>query len=525
MNKNLITISKLNSSILFVDANPIILGELERYFQAKAENYRFNPKYKAGFWDGNIYHFPLHTQHLNIGLLNEVYNFARSRYEIKTDFNQEHLIEPKLFQKFVKTLDIIFKDRHGNIIDSTPRDYQYQSVYDALTKQHINIEVPTSGGKTLISYMIARYLIARGLKVIMIVPTTTLVEQSYGDWYDFGWDNVRDNVHKIYSGQEKWFGAPITISTWQSLYKDKEIFEQFDAVIIDEAHGAKATSLKNISNWCCNAEWRIGMSGTYPDNKNKEELSNYFNIVGALGPIKTYTSYKEMEDKGWIPKINIMAIILRYSQQRRKEIALLITNLKEEEQALKAQGLKAPSSYNDEIDYIHNIPERNEFIINLVKKSCKGNTMILFTKKGKHGIPLKDELEKEFRNTKKVVYIDGDISTEERNMMRKKIDVEDDMILIASYGTFSTGISIKNIHNIIFASSYKSKIKILQSIGRGLRKMEGKEKITIYDLVDDCSLRMKNYPKYSNTGLKQFKEREKIYNEKGLNWKSIKYKF
>jgi len=509
---------------VFVDANPIILGELERYFKAYAPNYRFNPKYQAQMWDGFIYNFPLYTQHLNIGLLGEVYSFARGHYEVECDFEQGHSLNPKLFKKYVDALDIEFRDRHGKLIKSTPRPYQYKSVYDALTKQHINIEVPTSGGKTLISYMIARYLIARGLKLLMVVPTTTLVEQSYGDWYDFGWDNVRDNVHKIYSGQEKWFGAPITISTWQSLYKDKSVFEQFDALIIDEGHGAKATSLKNIAAWCCNAEWRIGMSGTYPNKTNQDEKANYFNIVGSLGPIQTYTTYKEMEDKGWIPKVNIMVVILKYSQQRRKEASILMTNIRQEEKELKAQGLKAPSAYNEELDYIHNFPERNKFLINLIDKSCKGNTMVLFAKKGKHGVPLKEELEKAFRNKKKIIYIDGDVSTDERNMMRKKIDVEDNMILLASYGTFSTGISIKNIHNIVFASSYKSKVKVLQSIGRGLRKMEGKDKVTIFDIVDDCSIRMKNYPIYANTSLKHYKERTKIYEEKGLNWKSIIYK-
>jgi len=472
MENNIIKLNKLNSSLLFVDANPIILGELESYFKARAENYRFSPKYKEGFWDGYINHFPLYTQHLDIGLVGEVCKFAKGRYEIKTDFEQGHTLTTDLYKKYVDTLKIEFRDRHGKLIDSKPRGYQYQSVYDALTKQHINIEVPTSGGKTLISYMIARYLIARGLKLLMVVPTTTLVEQSYGDWYDFGWDSVRDNVHKIYSGQEKWFGAPVTISTWQSLYKDKSIFEQFDALIIDEGHGAKAKSLKNIAAWCCNAEWRIGMSGTYPEYKNDEDKSNYFNIVGSLGPIKTYTSYKEMEDKGWIPKIKIQAIILKYNQQRRKEIALLMTQLREEETQLKAQGLKAPSAYNEEIDYIHNLEERNDFICNLVK-SCKGNTMILFTKNTKHGIPLKERLENEFMGLKNVVYIDGSVKTAERNLMRKKVDETDNRITI-EFGDKSL---ILEPHEMVKLSNSKEKRA---------------DCITLDDDVDDEYLKNKN---------------------------------
>ena len=522
-----IFIRKLNSSLVFIDGNPRIIREIESYFKTKAANYQFSPKYREGFWDGWIRHFPIETQHLPIGLVPEVLRFLRKGgYTAELDYEQTHDISVDFFKRFVKALDIRILDRYGKPIpDARPRDYQMQSSFDAITKMHQNIEVPTSGGKTLISYLIARYMQARGAKMILIVPTTTLVEQTYGDWFDFGWDYVRDHVHRIYSGQEKWFGAPVTVSTWQSLYTNKDIFEQFDCLMIDEAHGAKPNSLKNIANWCYNAEWRIGMSGTYPTFEDKDERSNYFNIVGALGPIKIYTTYKEMQDEGWIPKIKIRSIILRYAQERRREIATEMLALRAEERELKARGLKAPSTYNVEIDMIHDLSERNEFICNLIDKSCEGNTMVLFTKTDKHGVPLKAELEKFFHNKKKILYIDGGVKTEERNLMRKRIDVEDDMILIASYGTFSTGISIKNVHNIVFASSYKSKIKILQSIGRGLRKMEGKHHVMIYDIVDDCTIRMKNQPAYENTSLKHFKKRKMIYKEKGLDWKSIKYNF
>lgn len=521
-----IQIKKLNESLCFVDGTPQAIADMVRYFTTMAPNYRFSPKYKNGFWNGEIYHFHPSTQHLSIGLVQEVGKFAaRGGYTISTDFEHGHSITTDLFQKFVKALDIRILDRFGKPIpDAKPRHYQMQSVYDALKNQHLNIEVPTSGGKTLISYLIARYLAARKKKMILIVPTTTLVEQTYGDWFDFGWDEVRDNVHRIYGGQEKYFGSPVTISTWQSLYKNKEIFEQFDCVLIDEAHGAAAKSMNNIAKWCCNAEWRIGMSGTMPDFKNKDERSNYFNIVGALGPIKVYTTYKEMEIEGWIPKIQINVILLKYSQQRRKEMAITINEAKIAERDAKKAGLKSPGSpFMIEADIINNIKERNNFICDLIEKSCKGNALVLFTKKSKHGVPLKELFEKEFRNKKKVLYVDGDISTDDRNMIRKRMDVEDDIILLASFATFATGISIKNVHNIIFASNYKSKIKILQAIGRGLRKMEGKTKITIFDLVDDCSINMKNVPKYTNYALKHYNERKEIYEAKGLNWRSIRY--
>lgn len=530
--RGLISVTKLTSATVFVDAHPSILNEIDNWFKALSPTRNFDPRFQQKYWDGYVHVFQPHTQHLPIGLLGELRTFAdRGGYYIEKDWDDKPIaVELSKFNKFLNLLDVRLPE------NSNPRKYQLAAVWDSITKRRVNIEVPTSGGKTLISYLMVRWWHAMGLKTLLVVPTTTLVEQTYGDWFDFGWDGVRDNVHRVYSEYEKWFGAPVTISTWQSIFRDYNIFEDFDALIIDEGHHAKAKSLMDISNWCCNAEYRVGMSGSYPDRDNRDEKLSYFNVVGSLGPMKKYTDYKEMEEQGWIPRMEITAIILKYSLPVRRQIAGEVQQLREDKKALEelrmvdpeaAKGKKLPDPHNFELDRIHNLEQRNDFICKLIEKSCKGNTMVLFTKVKKHGIPLKKALEKYFANKgKRVLYIDGDVKTAERNMARAIAEKNDDLIILASYGTFSTGISIKNLHNIVFASGYKAKTKVLQSIGRGLRNLPGKVKVLIFDIVDDMSIQTSDMSRrYTNSSLRHYTERAKIYVSKGFNWRSIKYKF
>lgn len=529
--KKKISVKKLNSSIVFVDTTPTVLEHIVKYFQCRPPNYMFDKRYRNGWWDGYVRLFSPSTQYLPIGLVPELVKFARkSNYDIEVDFKIGHKISASEFKKFVDSLQVQIKNKDGKIDKNAKvRPYQLKAAYDAITQQQLCIEVPTSGGKTLISYLIARYLESLNLKTLMIVPTTTLVEQTYGDWFDYGWDEVRDKVHKIYAGQEKYFNAAVTISTWQSLYRNEKIFENFDAVIIDEAHGAasngkEATKMQNIAKWCCNAEWRIGMSGTLPDRNNIKERLAYLNLVGSLGPVRTYTTYEEMEKEGWIPKLKINVVQLIYDKETKEKIVSKIRATKESN-ALNIGKKKDP--FTLETDLINNLEQRNEFIYKLISKSCNGNVMILFTKKNKHGLPLKKYLEKKFDGKRKIIYVDGDVDTQKRNELRFIIEQRNDVVLLASYGTFSTGISIKNIKSLIFASSYRSKIKVIQSIGRGLRKMDGKTEVKVFDLVDDiCLDRNSQYGSYVNYVYRHFKEdRKAIYESKGFSWELIKYEF
>ena len=262
----------------------------------------------------------------------------------------------------------------------------------------------------------------------------------------------------------------------------------------------KATSLKNISAWCTSAAHRIGMSGTYPDAGN----ADYLTVVGALGPIKKYITYQEMADKGYIARLKIFSVILDYDQEFRMRI--------------KNECYK---DYPGEGDLIHNHPGRNMFISKLVNNLDK-NVLILFTKIEKHGLVLKKHLEQHCKE-KSIIYIDGDTPTMERERFRRIAEERNDLVILASYGTFSTGISIKNIHHVIFASGYKSKYKVLQSIGRGLRKMKDKFVIHLYDLIDDCKTKKKGEPAYINYSLQHYDERKILYENNNFENKEMRY--
>ena len=144
------------------------------------------------------------------------------------------------------------------------------------------------------------------------------------------------------------------------------------------------------------------------------------------------------------------------------------------------------ATYEDEVQYIITHNQRNKFIKNLAL-DLKGNTLILFSRVEAHGKPLFELIEQSVKNNRKVFFVHGGINTEEREAVRSIVDTESDAIIVASYGVFSTGINIRNLHNVVFASPSKSRIRNLQSIGRVLRKGKNKTKAMLYDISDDCT--------------------------------------
>jgi superfamily II DNA or RNA helicase len=328
------------------------------------------------------------------------------------------------------------------------------------------------------------------LKGLIIVPTTTLVEQLYSDFADYSsvnGFNVEENVHRIYQGKDKLTDKNLTISTWQSLYKlPPEYFHQFQYVIGDEAHLFKAQSLTSILTSCVNSKYRIGLTGTLDGTKTHKLV-----LEGLFGPTKKVISTKELIDKNQLSAFNIKCLILKHSDEVCKEMK--------------------DATYPDELKYLIESENRNRFIRNLAI-SLEKNTLVLFQMK-KHGRALY-EMIKQKANGRSVYFIDGDVDTVVREEVRKIMEIENDAITVASFGTFSTGTNIRNLHNIIFASPSKSRIRNLQSIGRGLRQNEGKEMATLYDVADD--LRIK---KHTNFTLQHFIERVKIYNEEKFPFK------
>jgi superfamily II DNA or RNA helicase len=371
-----------------------------------------------------------------------------------------------------------------------PRDYQWVAYLWALTKKRGIVLSPTASGKSMIIYMISRWLIERGKKRgLLIVPTTSLVEQMYSDFRDYGWD-VEKNCQRIYQGFTTDAYAPLCISTWQSVYDlPKKYFAQFDYVIGDEAHQFKADSLKHIMEQLVNCDYRIGTTGTLDGSKVHKLV-----LEGLFGTVQRVASTKELQDKGHLATLEIKCLVLKYPEEVTKKI--------------KGQ------SYPDEISFLCANEARNNFIAKLAE-SLDGNTLILYNYVDKHGRILHQMIKDRLPN-RKVHFIHGDVETLDREEVRRITEEETDSVIVASYGTFSTGINIKHLHNVIFASPTKSQIRTLQSIGRGLRLGENKRKAVLYDIVDDL-----RYGAYVNFALKHYEERVRIYNEEKFPIKSI----
>jgi superfamily II DNA or RNA helicase len=481
-----ITITKVNEVYGKVECERHVARELSEYFTFFVPGYQFVPAYRNRIWDGKIRLFNLQTSQLYLGLVPYLTEFCDEReYAYSHDLIED---EYSVYHahKFFDTLNLHSQGKPIGV-----REHQQNAFIEAIQKRRTLLLSPTASGKSLIIYLICRQLLDyQNLKGLIIVPTTSLVEQLYGDFGDYASESGFKNymhVHRIYQGKEKNTDKTITISTWQSLYKmPPEYFHQFDYVIGDEAHLFKAQSLTSILTSCINAKYRIGLTGTLDGTKTHKLV-----LEGLFGPTKRVVTTKELIDKKQLSSFNIKCLVLKHSEE-------ICQQMKDK-------------SYPDELKYLIESENRNRFIRNLAVSLTK-NTLVLFQMK-KHG-KLLYEMIKEKAVGRKVFFVDGDVETEVREEIRRIMEVENDAIFVASFGTTSTGTNIRNLHNIIFTSPSKSRVRNLQSIGRGLRQSDGKDLATLYDIADD--LRIK---KHTNFTLQHFVERVKIYNEEQFSFK------
>jgi superfamily II DNA or RNA helicase len=372
-----------------------------------------------------------------------------------------------------------------SICSHTPRKYQIEGVYGALKHNRKLLISPTASGKSLMIYSLVRYYENQGKKVLLVVPTTSLVEQMYKDFLDYGWD-VDSYCHRIYSGREKYSNVPITITTWQSIYKlERSWFEEYDVVIGDEAHLFKSKSLIAIMTKLHHAKYRFGFTGTLDGTQTHKWV-----LEGVFGPSYKVTRTDELMRQGHLSQLDIQCIVLKHPP-RKFDI------------------------FEDEVQYLITHQQRNNFITNLAL-DMKGNTLVLFARVEAHGQVLFDKINNQKKDNQKVFFVHGGVDTTERELVREITERENNAVIVASYGTFSTGINIKNLHNVIFASPSKSRIRNLQSIGRVLRKGKNKLKATLYDIADDSSTTTRR-----NYTLNHFIERIKQYNEEKFNYEIV----
>jgi superfamily II DNA or RNA helicase len=482
-----IIIQKKNEVYLIIQAEPHIYYELRDAFQFEVPNAKFAPAYKNKWWDGRIYLFNVDTREIYIGLLDRIIRFCEN-HEYTYEFRDNKFYGlPFEVNEGISKEGV--KDYMNSISRHTPRDYQIEGVYDALRHNRRLLISPTASGKSLMIYSVVRYYVEKQQNILIVVPTTSLVEQMYKDFADYGW-NVGSFCHKIYAGKERETNSQVIITTWQSIYKlPRQYFSRFNVVVGDEAHQFKSKSLVSIMTKLSDCKYRFGFTGTLDGTQTHKWV-----LEGLFGPSYKIIRTDELMRKGHLAKLDIKILILKHSPQRFE-------------------------TFEEEVQYIINNEKRNRLIKNLTL-DLKGNTLVLFSRVESHGQPLYEMINNNKSENRNVFFVHGGVNVDDREKVREITENDNNAIIIASYGTFSTGINIRNLHNVVFASPSKSRIRNLQSIGRVLRKGGNKVKATLYDIADDITHKSKK-----NYTLNHLIERIKIYNEENFNYDIVNLPF
>ena len=474
-------ISKVNEVYLELEVNEDVSRELSDYFTFEVPGAKFMPQYRNRMWDGKIRLFSPRNGRIYVGLLPYIKEYCTKKsieYIIEKGVEDDRNVIRENVREFAESLR---PKSRGKPIQF--RDYQIDAIWHAIQSNRCLLLSPTASGKSLIIYTLVRYYHLMNLKTLILVPTTSLVEQMYSDFIDYGWEDK--HIHRVYAGMDKGSKKPVVISTWQSLYKlHRKYFEQYGCIIGDEAHLFKAKSLTDIMVRSGDCKFRFGLTGTLDGTQTHRLV-----LEGLFGQVKKIISTKELIDRGTLAKLEIDCVVLKHSEEECKRVRYY--------------------RYAEEINYLVSHPKRNKFIENLCK-NIKGNTLLLFQLVEKHGVLLYNEIKTLDR---KVFFVYGGTTTEARERIRAITEKEKDAIIVASYGTFSTGINIRAINNIVFASPSKSRIRVLQSIGRGLRQSEDKTKVKLFDVSDNIS-----YKSRQNFTYRHFLQRLNIYKEEQFKY-------
>jgi len=477
-------ISKKNEVYLIIeDLEPHEKEELSSFFTFEVPGAKFMPMFRNRVWDGKIRLFSSDTGEIYVGLLPYVKKFCHSNkilYIIEKGVEDDRNVVRKDVGAYIESLKPKSQGKFLKI-----RDYQVDAVHHALARNRALLVSPTASGKSLIIYSLVRYYQMKGLKTLILVPTTSLVEQMYTDFKDYGWDSDK-HCQKIYQGYTTKIEKDVVISTWQSIYKmPRKYFDQFGCVIGDEAHMFKAKSLTGIMTKLNQCKYRFGLTGTLDGTQTHQLV-----LEGLFGAVKKVVTTKELIDKNTLANLKIKCVILKHDSIREK------------------------MTYAEELEYLVTNEKRTDFVVNLLRH-LNGNTLCLYQLVEKHGKILNDKM----KDCENVYFVYGGTDTSEREKIRGLVEKQTKSTTIASYGTFSTGINIRNIHNIVLASPSKSKIRVLQSIGRGLRTSSNKDSVLVYDIADDIS-----YNDRRNFTLNHFTERLNIYNEEQFDYDISKVK-
>ena len=477
----MLTIEYLNESFIRAYSDSVAIEqELADRYTFDYPGAKYTPQFKAKIWDGKVRLYNTQEKTIFKGLRDHIVQWTtENNIPVQyVNYTKQSIPDSKLIIDFLDSI-------HSN---PPLRAYQLNAIIYAILNKRTVIVSPTGSGKSLIIYLLIQWYLAQNMKIMLVIPTTSLVVQMYHDFEEYSKSNnsnciIIDQCQKLYSGFSKVLEKNVLITTWQSVYKQPAIwFNQFDVIIGDESHTFKASSLQSLMNKMTKTSIRIGTTGSL-DNKKINNLV----LEGLFGPIYKVTTTKSLQDSGQLAKLNITQLHLKYSPP-----AIPIKTIQQE------------------LKYLATNNQRNKFICNLAL-SLTGNTLILFQLVENHGIPLYNNLLE--KTQQKVYCIHGGIEAQEREDIRNILIKETNSILVASYGSMSTGINIPSLQNIIFASPTKSIIRVLQSIGRGLRLAENKTLCTLYDIADNLQV--------DNLSYKHAQDRLEIYQKEQFPFKIV----
>ena len=489
-----LTLTDDNLYLRIDEATELEIEQVRISLTKRIESWRFNPLVKRGVWDGYVTYIK-DDKWIPAGLWRYVIDVCKE-YNFEVQVNGiRRLIDPDISaETFEKWALDFFK---GSEI--TPRDYQIETAYNILKFRKCLAELATSAGKTLISFLTIAYMLEKkkAERILFIVPNVSLVVQAHEDFHDYNYMNKVDlRIQQIFAGQKIKSNKNIVIGTYQSLIKKSvEYFEQFDAVIVDETHKAKSASIKTILQKCTKAQYRYGLSGTIPKDGTLDKLT----LMSQTGPVISEVKASFLQDQGHIAKCVVKVIEMNYATDSQR-LAF---------QELAQNKYDSKDVFQLEQNFIINSEGRLDFISSVIARVPR-NSLVLFHRI-EHGKRLYEKLRQE--SNKRVYYVDGGTDKDIREEYKKKMEAGEEVVIVASYGTFSTGISIKKIHNIFFTESFKSEVIIRQSIGRGLRQHESKDKVLIVDFVDDIRT-----DEWDNYLFKHGKARQAIYRQEKFDY-------
>jgi superfamily II DNA or RNA helicase len=482
--------------------------QVEISLTQKIHNHFFHPLVKKKIWDGSICFIEKRGGFwkVPIGLWRELLDIGvRYGIDIRIAGLSEIISDELSLEKFTQWVNKFFEGGIGGNPDKMPRDYQIETAWKIIRYRYSVSEVATSSGKTLISFMIFAYLKSKGMvrKILMIVPNSNLVFQGNDDFEEYGLDKLDGvKIQQIGGGSKIKDGCEIIIGTYQSLVKrESDFFEEIDCVFVDEAHHSNSTSIKKIISQCMHSKWRFGLTGTL----TKRGTADYLTIQQFLGPLVMEIPPSFLFDNGYATPVSIKVVTMDWLDPVYKN---KLADLK-----LSDNNVEGNEIYNLERKLVIESKVRLNYITDFINKTSKNSLVLFQSVKEEYGKQIWNLL-RELNGDREAFYVDGDTSEALREEYKRRMSTGSNKVLIATYGTFSTGISINNLHNIFLVESYKSEILIKQSLGRGMRKMEGKEKVNVIDFVDDFSTK-----KYRSYLAKHSLERIEIYKKEGFEYK------